>query len=1476
MVRNNRTSMEQVQLANGRIRISGGNLLISNTRKSDQGTYICVVSNSVGNETSETTLNVIVPLSVHVKPKEQLIGIGESATFVCEVHGHPITHIAWYKDGELLKGEPVGSRGQTGEIYIIRSVQKTSQGVYQCIVRNDRDSAQGAAYLRLKDIPPDLLEKFTARNVSPSTSVSLKCSASGNPPPVIHWSVDSESLDRQSDIFVNQFVDSLGDVVSFLNISRVTVDHSGNYKCLAKNRADQTEHIARLNIFGPLRIKNMRKMTVVAGESMAIACRVVGFPFDTITWEKDGMLLPADLRHRIHLNGTLTIRNVHQDNDSGQYTCVARSKENTQVARGNVDVMVLVQPKIAPFTFQNTDLYEGMRVQVMCAVRQGDLPINIRWFKNGQPLLSSSHTGVTIRIFDGYTSSLSIQSVTPGHNGNYTCVASNAAATVNFTAPLSVNVPPRWLVAPMDLSVSAGKDVTVPCSADGQPFPTISWMKADGDVPQQYSEVDFRSDPHLRILSNGTLYVQDARERDQGYYLCQASNGVGGGLSKVIFIDVQVPIYFEIRFFNYSARQGDNVKIVCDARGDVPIQVQWRKNPFENNAPFGNRFAVRNALNPNGVNSILEIENVEKLDSGSYRCEGENQFGKDAAEIVLNVMGVPDAPQGVKVTDFGRRHVDLSWFQDDAKNHDVVSYIVRYNLESGDVNHKVYNLSVTDGTGQITLSDLRPYSKYLIQVLAQNYIGISKPSETVMVTTLEEAPTDPPTDIQVEATELYTLKVTWKEPKSSNWHGELLGYNVGYRIHESGDPYVFRTTLNSYENGYGQVVLRGLQSYTKYDIVIQAYNRLGAGPSSDVVTATTAEDVPQVAPTNLKCSASSSSKSIELTWNPVQMVGVNTASLRYRVNYYITNNETYTREYKTTTNTNLNLHGLESYENYTISVTVFSNVGDGATSLPLTCHTSEDVPNPPAVAKILLMSSDSVIVSWKPPLRTNGVIVKYTIYNYVAGNMTKLVMVSSSDRFYVVKGLKRNQRYDFWMTASTAIGEGQSTKVMSIIASDKVPARIVNFGSEMVGILKGTIALSCQYVGDPAPDLSWKYQDNVLIYDSRFHKKPNGDLMISDLKSLDAGQYVCIVKNRHGDDSIKYDLKLEAPPIVAKLTVESAALDSITVKLNDKFNFETSSYTIYYKREFGDWESRQIASSNDRSVFTLDNLWCGTKYLLYITSNNKFGKDKPSEVVAANTKGGAPLKPPRDKIIRSFKNYATVNLNSWDDNGCPILNFVVEYKQQSDSLWNLVSNSIRVPRDSLVLPDLQADSSYMLKVTAHSRAGSVEAIYDFNTIGPQDREMSNPGDLSSTNNVPFYRDIKLVASIITAVSGLIVIIIVYTVCTYLQRRMLDRNQQESDPEFQKGVPVGCLVHDYQNDNGEEKFRYSPDAKLTIGPSTGSSTLPGDHTKGYHEDITPYATYRIPEGNNSRSFASKVWYEVPSNQVNIYNESANGF
>lgn len=98
-----------------------------------------------------------------------------------------------------------------------------------------------------------------------------------------------------------------------------------------------------------------------------------------------------------------------------------------------LSLTLLVPPLIQPFDFPPTSI--GKLMYIACVVSSGDMPIRITWRKDGQEIVPSS--GITIDTKE-FMSSLQISKVSLKHNGNYTCIASNDAATVSTERQLTV------------------------------------------------------------------------------------------------------------------------------------------------------------------------------------------------------------------------------------------------------------------------------------------------------------------------------------------------------------------------------------------------------------------------------------------------------------------------------------------------------------------------------------------------------------------------------------------------------------------------------------------------------------------------------------------------------------------------------------------------------------------------------------------------------------------------------------------------------------------------------------------------------------------------------------------------------------------------------------------------------------------------------------------------------------------------------
>lgn len=156
-------------------------------------------------------------------------------------------------------------------------------------------------------------------------------------------------------------------------------------------------------------------------------------------------------------------------------------------------------------------------------------------------------------------SSLVIERIYSENSGNYTCQASNVAGSERFTVPLTVNVPPKWSIEPKDFNVQADQDVVLDCQADGYPRPTITWKKAIGSTPGEYK--DFLFEPNINLHPNGSLHFKKISKSSQGSYLCEGKNGIGSGVSKLIFLKVNVPAHFTTKNKQVYIAKGKQVHL---------------------------------------------------------------------------------------------------------------------------------------------------------------------------------------------------------------------------------------------------------------------------------------------------------------------------------------------------------------------------------------------------------------------------------------------------------------------------------------------------------------------------------------------------------------------------------------------------------------------------------------------------------------------------------------------------------------------------------------------------------------------------------------------------------------------------------------------------------------------------------------------------------------------------------------------------
>ncbi|XP_063620535.1 cell adhesion molecule Dscam2 isoform X49 [Cydia splendana] len=1446
------TTRKQPVTLNDRVKQVSGTLIIKEAKVEDSGKYLCVVNNSVGGESVETVLTVTAPLKTTVEPATQTVDFGRPAVFTCKYEGNPVKTITWLKDGKDMKHHDPQLR--------IESVKKEDKGMYQCFIRNDQESAGASAELKLggRFEPPQIRKNFQEQTLRSGPSLRLQCVASGNPTPDIAWLLDGEKLSSGERLQIGQFVTADGNVESHLNISSVHTNDGGLYSCIASSKVGSASHSARVNVYGLPYVRPMKKRPVVASDTLIAHCPVAGYPIDSIVWERDGRVLPINRKQKVFPNGTLVIENVERNSDQATYTCVAKNSQGYS-ARGTLELQVMVPPLIVPFSFGEVPINPGDAVLVHCLASKGDLPLEISWTFSSETIESSLHRDITTTQLSPRVSVLTITSVSANHQGNYTCIVQNAAGRAEHVATLVVNVPPRWILEPTDKAFAQGSDAKVECKADGFPKPQVTWKRAEGDTPGDYKDLK-PNNPNVKV-EDGALSIANIQKTNEGYYLCEAVNGIGSGLSAVILISVQAPPQFEIKMRNQTARRSEPAVLQCQAKGEKPIGIIWNMNNKRLEPKSDPRYTIREEILPGGVVSDLSIRRTERSDSALFTCVATNAFGSDDTSINMIIQEVPEAPYGLKVLDKSGRTVQLSWAAPYDGNSPIKKFLIEYKRAKGSWDKDIDRVLVPGDSTEAGVFSLRPATAYHIRIVAENELGTSEPSETVTIITAEEAPTGPPQDVKVDAHDKHTLRVTWKPPPSQDWNGELQGYYVGYKLASSNKSFVFETVDISKESGKEHHLdIMNLKTFHQYAVVVQAFNKMGSGPVSQEVRAYTAEGAPSAPPQDVLCTTLTA-QTIRVSWVSPPLAAANGLIKAYKVVYGPSDTwyDEKTKDTKITASSETILHGLKKFTNYSMEVLATTNGGDGVRSAPIHCQTEQDVPEAPRAVKALVMGPDSILVSWRAPAQPNGVVTHYNVYTQAQNAEPHPNKVPASQTSYSATDLKAG-RYDFWVTASTIIGEGQPSGTASCSPSDKVPAKIASFDESFTATYKEDVKLPCLAVGVPPPNIIWKIKGQPLDASERVRQLPEGSLQIAGVAREDAGEYSCHVDNQFGTDTVTHTLSVLAPPFPPQLSIASSSVSSLTLRLKPSDNADQSpaaGYTIHYKQEFGDWETVQIPSNTD--TYTLENLFCGSRYQLYVTAYNGIGTGEASDVVIARTRGSKPPVPRAADFIEVGSSSVTLHLKQWLDGGCPMSHFVVENKKKGAAEWNQISNAVK-PGGNFVVLDLEPATWYVLRITAHNNAGFNVAEYEFATLTMTGGTVAPlPGNAGDGKELPAWIKAWLEPEVLVPILATIVVFVVgvVVICLTLARRNTPHRLRGQKDVYDYDAVYNASQAAMGGGGGtldkrgglRDELGYIAPPNRKLPPVPGSNYNTCDRVKrqaviSMEDEICPYATFHL--------------------------------
>lgn len=364
-----------------------------------------------------------------------------------------------------------------------------------------------------------------------------------------------------------------------------------------------------------------------------------------------------------------------------------------------------------------------------------------------------------------------------------------------------------------------------------------------------------------------------------------------------------MPARFTEKFSVVQAKSGESAKLECNATGDQPLTVNWFKEDNKLSKRGGDNFEIYETMTSSGIDSVMVIRTVNRADGMTYKCVGENEYGNDERLIKLMVVEVPSRPLNVRVKDAWSRSASIVWSVPFAGNSPITSYIIQYwrknTNEAGQTvqNHRRQEFTVSGTVNAALITNLMPALTYEVSVIAENQVGRSEASENVAINTGEDEPSAAPSDVSVEARGPSTIRVAWKVPPSETWNGKLLGFYAGFRQRSAPNSIDHQMTAGAGSGTFsyrtvdyikGQQVfetfLTNLARGHEYEVVVKAFNSIGSGPDSHLMTVRTFDgDLP--APPSLFAHQTTHS-SIALRWTYPSRAQSAASSIKRYILYY--------------------------------------------------------------------------------------------------------------------------------------------------------------------------------------------------------------------------------------------------------------------------------------------------------------------------------------------------------------------------------------------------------------------------------------------------------------------------------------------------------------------------------------------------------------------------------------------------------------
>ncbi|XP_049758675.1 protein sidekick-1 isoform X3 [Elephas maximus indicus] len=1045
------------KLQNPRYKVlSSGGLHIQKLHPEDSGIFQCFASNEGGEIQTHTYLDVtnIAPTFTQ-RPEDTTVTDGMTAVLTCAVSGAPKPAIMWKRGNQILASGSV----QIPRFMLLESgglqispVFIQDAGNYTCYATNTEGSLDASAMLTVWNRtfivhPPE------DGVVIKGTTATLHCGATHDPRISIRyvWKKDNVMINPSSSSRI--VVEKDGSLL----ISQTWSGDIGDYTCEIISQGGNDSRTARLEVIELPHPPQNLLASLNASHSHTVMLSWVR-PFDgnspvlyyivevsenNSPWkvhlsnvgpEMTGVTVSGLTPARTYQFRVCAVNQVGKGQYSAETSRLMLPEEPPSappkniVASGRTNQSIMVQWQPPPETEHN-----GVLRGYILRYRLAGLPGEYQQRNISSPEVNyclvkdliiwtqyeiqvAAYNGAGLGVFSGAVTEYTLQGVPTAPPQNVQTEAVNST-TVRFLW----NPPPQQFI-----------------NGINQGYKLLAWPV---DVPEAVTLVTIAPDFHgvhhgyITNLKKFTAYFTSV--------LCFTTPGDGPPSTPQLI-------------WTHEDKPGAVGHLSFTEILDTSLKVSWQEPLEKNGIITGYQISwevygkndSRLARTLNSTTHEYKIKGLSSLTTYTIEVVAVTAVGAGLVTSSTISSGVPPelpgAPSNLVISNISPRSATLQF----RPGYDGKTSISRWIVEGqvGAVGEEEDWVSLYEEENEpdaqtLEIPNLTPYTHYRFRMRQVNIVGPSPFSQSSRVIQTLQAPPDvAPTSITIRTASETSLWLRWVPLPDSQYNGnpESVGYRVKYWRADLQAQVLAQVINDRLEREF---TIEELEEWTEYELQMQAFNAIGAGPWSEVVRGRTRESVPSAAPGNVSAEAVSSTQ-ILLTWASVPEQDQNGLILGYKILFRAKDLDPEPRSHVVRGNHTQSalLAGLRKFVLYELQVLAFTRIGNGVPSSPLVLErTKDDAPGPPVRLVFPEVRLTSVRIVWQPPEEPNGIILGYQIAYRLATsspNTFTTVEVGATVRQFTATELAPESAYIFRLSAKTRQGWGEPLEA-TVITTEK-------------------------------------------------------------------------------------------------------------------------------------------------------------------------------------------------------------------------------------------------------------------------------------------------------------------------------------------------------------------------------------------------------------------------------------------------------